>query len=121
VTEIMKRCIGGVVGGALGVLLFWAGLRMGIYFLAVVGPGVGMGAGWPAMRKSLGWGAIASLAAVSLSILTEWHFSPFVDDESLLFFLRNLWELTFITKISFLISAILGYYFGMGQDRVSRS
>ena len=115
-SDTARRLLGALLGGAIGTLAYWLLLRQGILLLAIVGGCLGVLGGLWALRRSRAWGIGLAVAGTLLTIGVEWHFRPFVADESLGYFLTHLHDLTGRTLLSIAFAAFFGYYFGRGKD-----
>ena len=109
--------VGAAVGGGIGYLLFWALIRQGFYAMIMPGAFVGIGCGLLSGRRSVALGVVCAVAALILSLFLEWHFFPFVKDESLAYFLTHLHKLTIVTKVMIPFGLLFAFWFGMGRKR----
>src|SRR4051794_166205 len=83
---------GALVGGILGFLAFSWIASQGFYALALPGGLLGLGAGIGKARNIL-VAVTCGLAATALGLFTEWRYAPFVNDESLGYFLVHAFQL----------------------------
>ena len=104
--------IGAVVGAALGFFAFGWILRQGLYAIMLPGALLGFGASLTAPRRSQVRGILCGVAALAVGLFAEWHYRPFVADESLGYFLTHVGDLLPIAKIMILVGALLGYWIG---------
>ncbi len=102
-------CVGAVVGGIAGVLLFWFLLRYGFYAVALPGAFLGIGAGTLVRQRSSGFAIACGISALLIGLLAEWRFHPFVTDRSLDYFISNLHQLTLITWILLAIGVFVAF------------
>jgi len=101
--------LGAAVGGLLGYFIFFWIVRQG--FLALVVPGglIGLGGGIVKTR-SKAIAAICGLAALALSIFTDWRFAPFVADNSFGYFITHVYLLPPYTLIMIGAGTALGFW-----------
>ena len=81
--------------------------RQGYSALMVPGWLMGMGAGWCVRHYSIPLAVTCAVLALPLAVFSEWSASPFVQDNSLPFFLAHVHKLPPIT----LIMIAAGCYF----------
>jgi hypothetical protein len=113
--DAMRRLVGGLIGGAVGVGLTFLLLPMGLSLLAAAGGGVAIGAGGPRVPRSLPWTIGVTAAAMAVGVVTAWRTAPFVADPSLGHFLANLAQTNLATKIGLGITLALGLFTGGGS------
>lgn len=106
--------LGAAVGGALGFYTFGWLEDHGFYGLAIPGAFLGLGCGLLARHRSVRRGVFCALAALALSLFTEWKFHPFQDDPSLVFLLRHVQDLSPVTLLMMGIAMIVAFW--VGQD-----
>lgn len=100
---------GALVGGTLGYLAFFWVAAQGFYALALPGGLLGLGAGVQKNRSilvAIGCG----LAATALGLFTEWRYAPFLDDDSLGYFLGHVGELKPVTLVMILVGGLVGFW-----------
>ena len=107
--------LGAATGGAFGYFLFVFAAGQGFYALAVPGCLLGWGCSAASRIYSKPLGIASAVGALGLGVFTEWKYAPFVDDDSFLFFIQNLFELKSITLIMIGLGTIAGYWFGVGR------
>ena len=112
--------IGALIGSVLGHYIFLWIVGQGFYGLAIPGAFVGVGAGICVRHRSWIFAGFCAGWAALVGIFTEWKFAPFSADDSFGYFIRNLGDLTPITKIMIVIGAALGFWFGLGGIRTAR-
>jgi hypothetical protein len=106
--------IGAAVGGVLGFYTFGWLEGHGFYGLAIPGAFVGLGCGVLAQHRSVPRGIACAIAALGLSIFTEWRYHPFLADGSLSYMLRHLHELSPVTLLMTAIGTAIAFW--VGQD-----
>jgi hypothetical protein len=109
VKDNLLALAGGLVGGALGYYAFFILAKQGFYALAVPGTLIGLGAGVGKNHTTL-VPAICGIGALLLGLYTEFSFAPFVDDDSLGYFVRHLHQLRSMTWIMILIGVGIAFY-----------
>ncbi len=100
---------GAVLGGALGFWAFSWILEQGFYGLVLPGGLLGLGAGIVKNRSVL-IAVMCGLLALGLGLFTEWHFFPFVKDDSLRYFLSHIADLKPITLVMIAVGGLLGFW-----------
>jgi hypothetical protein len=106
--------IGAAIGGVLGFYTFgWLEYHR-FYGLAIPGAFLGLGCGLLAQHRSWPRGVLCGVAALGLSIFTEWKYHPFQVDESLSFMLKHLADLSPVTWLMTAVATVVAYW--VGQD-----
>lgn len=90
--------VAAAVGGAIGHFIFEFLIRQSLYALALPGLGIGLGASI-ARNPSRILAGVLGVAALGLTLYSEWDNFKFVADPSWDYFVRNLGKLTMLTKI----------------------
>ncbi|HEV3164476.1 MAG TPA: hypothetical protein VGZ22_10660 [Isosphaeraceae bacterium] len=110
--DIVLALVGAVTGGALGYQLFVWIYQQGFYAMLLPGALLGLGCG--ALSRQPSWirGVACAIAALGLELFTEWHFFPFVRDESLSFFLKHVHELPPIKLIMMALGVLFAFWWG---------
>jgi hypothetical protein len=109
------RALGGATaGGMVGYLAFAWLVGQGFYALAIPGATLGLGCGLSSGQRSMITGVACGIVATLLGIFIEWRFFPFVNDDSLGYFVSHLFELQAVTLLMIAAGGLLGTYFGMG-------
>jgi hypothetical protein len=104
--------VGAAIGGVLGFYTFgWLGSQ-GFYGLAIPGAFLGLGCGLLAQHRSPARGVFCAVAALALSLFTEWKFRPFVDDGSFTYMLRHVQDLNPVTWLMTAIATIVAFWVG---------
>lgn len=106
--------IGAVVGGVLGFYTFGWLEDNGYYGLAIPGAFLGVGCGLLAQHRSPLRGIVCAIAALGLSLYTEWHHHYFLQDNSFSFMLTHLKDKSPVTWLMTAIGTIVAYW--VGQD-----
>lgn len=106
--------IGATIGGVLGYYTFgWLEYHH-FYGLAIPGAFLGLGCGLLAQHRSRIRGVVCAVAALGLSLYTEWMHHYFLDDTSFLFMVRNFREKGPVTLLMVAIATVVAYW--TGQD-----
>ena len=108
---------GAIAGGVAAYFAFAILLRQGFYGLALTGALVGLGCGLLSRIVSNVLGAVCAVAGVVLALLLEWHFRPFITDDSLSYFLTHIQDLQRWTQLMIVLSGVFGFWFGRGRAR----
>ena len=114
--NLVLGIIGGVVGALVGWLIFAWLLGFGMYAMILPGALVGLGVGIGSRSFSVGLGVFAALAAIALGVFLEWKYLPFVADESLSYFLKNVLQINPIHLLMIVAGGVAGYWFGQGRE-----
>jgi hypothetical protein len=105
--------LGAALGGALGYFAFVWLARQGFYALALPGALLGIGCALLSKHRSHVLAAVCGIGAIALGIFSEWRLSPFIKDDSFLYFLSHLHQLRPITLIMILVGGVLGFWFAL--------
>lgn len=109
--------LGAVVGGLVGYFACeWLSHR-GVIALAVPGGLLGLGAGI-AKNNTLVVPIVCGVAATALGIFAASQFVPFIADDSIGFFIRNLHKATSGTQVMIAVGGFLGFYIPL-RNRIS--
>ena len=104
---------GAIAGGVVGFFLFKTLHSMGFYALVLPGAFTGLGCGFAAKSRSIIFSFIALVVGLIVAVLAEWHTNWFVEDESLLFFIKNIHESRGgMALISTLLSGAAAFWLG---------
>jgi len=112
---IFRGAIGMALGAAIGYGLYRLMLQYGFYALAIPGAIMGLGCGFTSRVYSPRLGLISGLAAIPLTLVSEWWHFPFMADDSLSYFLGHLTELKAGTWILGVLGVLLAAWFGLGR------
>jgi hypothetical protein len=82
--------VGALIGGTLGFYTFGWLHDHGYYGPMIPGAFLGLGSGLLARHHSLVRGVLCGVAAIGLSLFTEWWFRPFLADHSFQYLVHNL-------------------------------
>ncbi len=107
--------IGAAIGGAAGFYAFKWLLTQGYYGLALPAILLAIGFAIGARKSMISGGVFCAVAGLMLMIFSEWSTSPFVKDESLGYFLKNLTDLQSVTKIFIAVGTVVAFWFGRGR------
>lgn len=112
---LFRGVFGMAIGAALGYGLYRILLTYGFYALAIPGAIMGLGCGFASRVYSPRLGLINGLAAIPLTLVSEWWHFPFADDGSLSYFLGHLTQLKAGTWILGILGILLAAWFGLGR------
>jgi hypothetical protein len=100
---------GAIVGGAVGFFGFGWLLGQGFYALVLPGGLLGIGAGW-VVNRSISIAIICGAMATILGLIAEWHFRPFIADNSFGFYISHLTDLQPITLLMIALGSAIGFW-----------
>jgi hypothetical protein len=106
--------VGAAVGGVLGFYTFGWLEDYGFYGLAIPGAFLGLGCGILAQHRSRNRGIACAVAALALSLFTEWKFHYFLENPSFSFMLTHLKDKSPVTLLMIAIGTIIAFW--VGQD-----
>ena len=107
---------GGAIGGALGYFAFFFIARQGFYAMVLPGALIGIGCGLLSGFKSTTLGVVCGVAALLFGLFLEWKFAPFKRDNSFVYFLSHVYQLTPVTLFMVALGGLFGFWFGRGSD-----
>lgn len=113
--------LGAALGGVLGYFAFFWIAGQGLYALAMPGAMIGLGCGLLSGIRSRELGIVCAVSGLGLCIWIESQFRPFLADDSLGYFLRNLGRLQPVTWLMLALAGVFGYWFGVGRERYRRT
>ena len=111
----MLGIVGAILASVFGWYVFGWLISQGYYALALPGGLVGLGFSGLARRRLLLGGIFSAVVAALLMLACEWHFRPFIKDDSLPFFLSHLHELTPVTWLMLILGVVVSFWFGLGN------
>jgi hypothetical protein len=103
---ILCGAVAGAVLGYFGVL--WVA-QYGFYALILPGALVGFGAGI-VRNPSFLLAVVCGVLAVGAGLFTEWRFSPWVEDDSLGFFLRHIHDKNPVKLLMIAVGGFIGFW-----------
>jgi hypothetical protein len=112
--------LGAAVGGGVGYFAFFWAAKQGFYALALPGGLLGLAAGLCARERSPILAVICGVAGLFLGLFTEWHFAPFVADQSLSYFLAHVHTLRPVTLLMLALGVFLSYSLALRRKVASR-
>lgn len=106
--------VGAAIGGVAGFYAFGWLETKGFYGLAIPGSFLGLGCGLLAQHRSVPRGIVCAIAALGLSVFTEWHFHPLLADGSLGYMIKHLGDLGPVTLLMMGLATVIAFW--VGQD-----
>src|SRR5262245_61520359 len=88
----MLGLVGAIIGGVLGFYTFRWLVGHGFYGLAIPGAFLGLGCSLLARHSSIPRGIACGVAALVLSLYTEWTFQTFVADGSFSYMITHIMD-----------------------------
>jgi hypothetical protein len=111
---------GAVVGGTLGYFACAWVKEQGFKGMVLPGGLLGIGAGVFKNRSVL-LAVLCGLLALALGLFAEWRIFPFLQDDSIGFFLSHIKELDSITLLMIAVGGFIGFWMPFSRiDRGSR-
>jgi hypothetical protein len=104
--------LGAIIGGVLGFYTFRWLEGHGFYGLAIPGAFLGLGCGLLAQHRSIPRGIFCGLAALILSLYTEWTFQTFIVDNSFSYMVTHLMDKSPVTLLMIAIGTIIAFWVG---------
>lgn len=117
--RLVLGIVGAVFGAALGWLIFDWLLGNAMYAMILPGALIGVGASLGSRSQNMPLGIICGITALALGIFLEWKYLPFAADESLQFFLTNLFQVDPVHLIMIAVGGIAGFMLGKGRDSLT--
>jgi hypothetical protein len=111
-SDLVPGLVGAAMGGVCGYFLYKLGLQRNLKAGVVPGAFVGLGGGLLSSRSSTVRGVLCGLGALALGIFAEWWNAPFLQDESLGFFLTHMHHLPALVLLMIGLGTFLGFYWG---------
>jgi hypothetical protein len=102
--------IGAAIGGVLGFYTFGWLLRQGFYGLVIPGAFLGLGCSLLARHTSTMRGIVCGVAALGLSLFTEWYHWSWKADPSFQYFLLHVKDLTVVTLLMIGVGTFIGFW-----------
>jgi len=118
VIVMARGALGAAVGGVAGYFVFGWILGQGFYALVLPGAFVGLGCGYATRRRSTACGVMSAVVALALGTVCEARFRPFIADDSFQYFITHMHKLTPVTLIMLALGTMMGYWFGVGRERL---
>lgn len=109
-TSLALGGVGAVLGGVAGWFLFFWIVRQGFYALALPGALLGIGAGALVRHRSIPFAVACGAGSMVLGALAEWRFRPFIQDDSLGYFVAHLHELQPMTLTFIALGGFFGFW-----------
>jgi MFS family permease len=106
--------VGAAIGGVVGFYTFGWLEDHGFYGLVIPGAFLGLGCGLLAQHRSRARGVFCGVAALGLSLFTEWYHHYFLEDTSFSFMVTHLKEKSPVTLLMIGLATIIAYW--VAQD-----
>lgn len=112
-TKIPLGILGAIAGGAVGFVLFRWLHSFGLYAFVLPGALAGLGCGFAAKSRLIIFSFIALVFGLIATVLAEWHTNWFADDETLLYFVKNIHESRGgMALVSILLNCVAAFWLG---------
>ena len=113
--QYVSGFVGILVGAAVGCGVVTLLFRWGFYGVMLVGLCTGWGSSLFSQSSSKLLGIACVLVALPATIGISWYCSPFVVDDSLVFYLQHLHKLKPIQLVMIGLGTLMAYYVGKGR------
>ena len=111
------QAIGGMfLGAAIGYAGFYLMFRFGLYMMIVPGALIGTATSRLSKVSSNAIGIVCAVFAAGVAVLMEWHFLPFMADDSLEFFIKNIADVNPMHLLMMAAGVALAFSFGRGRE-----
>ncbi len=104
--------VGAIVGGVLGFYTFAWLEDKGFYGLAIPGAFLGLGCGLLSQHNSIFRGILCGVAALGLSLFSEWKFHHFLVDNSFSFMVTHITDKSPVTLLMIGIGTVIAFWVG---------
>jgi hypothetical protein len=104
--------VGATIGGVLGFYTFQWLVGHDFYGLAIPGAFLGLGCGLLAQHTSIPRGIFCGVAALILSLYTEWTYMTFVADASFSYMITHIMEKSPVTLLMIAVGTIFAFWVG---------
>jgi hypothetical protein len=104
--------VGAIIGGVLGFYTFHWLLGHGFYGLAIPGAFLGVGCGLLARHKSIARGILCGIAALILSLYSEWTYLRFAVDNSFSYMVAHFMQKDTVTLIMVALGTLIAFWVG---------
>jgi hypothetical protein len=111
----LKGTAGAILGAVVGAAATYALVRFGLYAGILTGAGAGWGAQLVFRGREPTMGVITAVIALVASVVVESTIFPFVADDSLVFFLRHLYEVNIIHLLMMAVGVGIAFVWGQGK------
>lgn len=115
VINYLRGIAGAVIGGAIALLVFRYLYQNNLYAPLILGGGLGLGASLLSGSRSMAMGGICLVLGGALTLVGDWSVEWFTEDDSFLFYLKNLTQLGPIRLVMLALSTLAAGYFGTGR------
>jgi hypothetical protein len=104
--------VGAAIGGVVGFYTFGWFWSHGFYGLVIPGAFLGLGCSLMARHTSTARGIACAVAALVLSLFTEWSYSKFIVDPSFQYFVLHVKDLSPITFLMTGVATFIAFWLG---------
>ncbi len=104
--------VGAIIGGVLGFYTFAWLEDKGFYGLAIPGAFLGLGCGLLSQHNSTARGLLCGVAALGLSLYTEWNFHKFLVDTSFSYMVNHLSDKGPVTLLMIVLGTVIAFWVG---------
>ena len=104
--------VGAIIGGVLGFYTFHWLLGHDFYGLAIPGAFLGLGCGLLSRHNSIARGILCGIAALGLSLYTEWTYMRFAVDDSFSYMVAHFMQKNTVTLIMVALGTMIAFWIG---------
>lgn len=101
--------IGAIAGGVLGFFTTGWLARQGLYSVMIPGAFIGLGSMLGKGGRGFILPVLLGFGGAATAYLAEWHYFPFIKDDSLSFFLANLSSLKAVTHLMAGLAGLIAF------------
>jgi MFS family permease len=104
--------VGAIIGGVLGFYTFHWLIGHGFYGLAIPGAFLGLGCGLLSRHNSILRGILCGVAALILSLYTEWTYLRFAADNSFSYMVSHFMQKDTVTLVMVVLGTVIAFWVG---------
>ena len=107
--KVILTIVGAIAGGVLGFFTTGWLARQGLYSVMIPGAFIGLGSMLGKGGRGLALPILLGICGAGMAYLAEWHYFPFIKDDSFSFFLANLSSLKPVTHLMAGLAGLIAF------------